>query len=79
MCETISMVMVLCVNVNSVIITTWKVWDVQSLYRLTGALWGILAIVCLTNFALFVNHFFCESGLTSYKMHLWYMLSFVYQ
>lgn len=30
--------------------------------------------ICLANFALFVNHFLCESGPTSYKMHLWGML-----
>lgn len=38
---------------------------------------GIVASMpkeCLTNFALFVNHFFYESGPTSYKMYCVCML-----
>lgn len=35
--------------------------------------WGLWQ-VCLTNFTLFVNHFFYESGPTSYKMYCVCML-----
>ena len=39
-----------------------------------GSAGGSLTEVCLTNFALFVNNFFYESGPTSYKMYCVCML-----
>lgn len=39
-----------------------------------GSAGDSLTEVCLTNFALFVNHFLCVSGPTSQKMYLWCML-----